>query len=92
MSNVVEFKKLGSQHISGEAICIGCKHEFVASAPVGTHELDCPQCLGNKAVFKYSITRPDEELFKCSCSSFVFNVTRNGIYCINCGNWVNPYE
>lgn len=91
MSNVVEFKKLGSQTIHGEAICIGCKHEWEASAPVGTYELDCPECHGNKAIFKHSVTRIEEH-FKCNCSSFLFSVTRNGIYCINCGNWVTPYE
>ena len=31
-------------HLSGAAVCLACKHEWVAVAPVGTVWMECPAC------------------------------------------------
>ena len=40
-------------HWSGIASCLRCKHEWVAVAPVGTDDLQCPSC-GSGSGVKYS--------------------------------------
>ena len=44
---VIDFTKAKAEldpHISGDARCLACKHEWVAVAPIGTIWLECPAC------------------------------------------------
>jgi hypothetical protein len=68
MGSVVEFKQREEPHQSGEAVCISCRHKWVAVAPVGTWLLECPQCTAVKGVFRWP-TGADEgdSLFVCKC-------------------------
>ncbi len=94
MSNIVEFKKPEETVpcIEGEAICIGCKHEWQAVADIGTIDLDCPECKGSKGIFKHFVERSSELHFECNCGNFLFHVTPTGFYCPNCACWVRPYD
>lgn len=71
-------------HMTGEARCAACGHEWVAVAPVGTHELDCPSCGCTKGHMKRPVMRGDER-FVCDCGCDVFRISRaHGPYCVNC--------
>lgn len=76
-----------SPSITGDAVCISCKHEFVAVAPVGTCELTCPECATTKALFKHPI-QPNER-WVCECSSDLFFVLKSGCMCRVCGTIAN---
>jgi hypothetical protein len=43
MNNVTEIDSLGP-HFVHEAVCFYCRKKWVAVAPVGTQELECPEC------------------------------------------------
>lgn len=90
MGDIVEFGRK-EPTLTGQAICTVCRHEWVSVSPAGTFELECPDCKSTKAVFKHFVDRSDQEHFKCNCGNFLFSVTKNGIYCVNCANWVYPY-
>lgn len=77
-------------HISGEAVCLVCRHEFVSVAPVGMVMLRCPQCDVQKAVMKYPCVR-DDARWECHCGNNLFHVTKSGYYCPNCGDWQHGF-
>ena len=70
-------------HMSGAAACMVCHHSWVAVAPVGTHELECPKCHAAKGYYVAPVVR-DEEVFECNCGCQVFHISREvGQYCVN---------
>lgn len=77
-------------HISGEAICLVCRHEFVSVAPVVVVMLTCPRCDVQKAVMKYPCVR-DAPRWECHCGNNLFHVTKDGYYCPNCGDWQHGF-
>lgn len=83
MSNIINLAEYQS-HISGEVICMVCKHEWIACAQVGTVDLDCQKCGTSKGHFKYPCSR-DEDHWTCRCGSVYFCITPGGYYCPNCG-------
>lgn len=72
--------------VEGEARCLACKHEWVAVAPSGTLWLVCPSCSLERGRFIYPFYRKDEH-WMCGCENDLFLVTREGVYCPNCGCW-----
>lgn len=90
MSNVIEFKPKGEPHLSGEAVCIGCRHAWEATAPVGTDNLECPSCGSMKGLFRYPVSADvGDSLFVCQCGCEALTAYyRKGqfrIQCMNCG-------
>lgn len=87
MSNVVKLPSRADRgpHLSGIAFCARCKHEWVGVAPVGTMELECPECHTMMGLFKHGC-EPDEP-WTCSCGCYLFMVSRQGIICWNCGDY-----
>ena len=86
---VLQFKRKepDEPHLSGNAQCIGCKHRWVAVAPVGTMELDCPECGLNKGRFR-NVCMPEKtkEIWVCGCGCDLFVVVKtDGYMCVNCG-------
>ena len=77
-------------HVSGIAICLDCKHEWAAVAPVGVVWLECPSCSLARGRFKYQHER-DGEQWKCNCGNDLFHVKPEGIYCPNCGVWCEGF-
>lgn len=86
MSNVIAFKKVNEQHGSGEAFCLQCKHEWVAVAPTGTIQLECPECHTLKGLFKFPFNIEVGQLVRaCNCGNQLFYLSPEGHLCANCG-------
>ncbi len=72
-------------HMSGAAACMVCHHSLVAVAPVGTHELECPECHAIKGYYVAPVVA-GEDRFQCDCACSVFHIGRGiGPYCVHCG-------
>lgn len=70
--------------MTGAARCQQCAYEWQAVAPVGTHELECPQCRASKGYMLGSVVRGNEA-WHCNCGCDVFRIHADtGPYCINC--------
>ena len=74
-------------HISGEAKCMECMHEWAAIAPIGTSWLECPSCRLTKGVMKYPAIRSEHLHYECNCGNDLFYRTDKGDYCPKCGAW-----
>mgnify|MGYP006321819925 FL=1 len=78
-------------HTSGKAKCQSCAHEWVAVAPVGTYELECPECAATKGYYLGAMLR-GEETFVCNCGCDVFRISPvHGPYCVNCATPVSGW-
>lgn len=88
MENVVQFKlpEKSDPHASGEAVCLACKHTWTAVAPVGTAQLECPECGTERGVWKYPFSPAvGEELWQCNCGCELFYIIPDGHMCYGCG-------
>ena len=82
-----KFKEDNSPHLTGEARCVSCKHDWAAVAPVGTVELECPSCSLMTGRFINTALRGDE-YFECFCGCNLFMHHRDGgAYCAKCAEW-----
>ena len=86
MSNVVSFDDY-KPHLSGQAMCLQCKYRWVSVAPVGTVELECPECHTWKGSFE-GLTSPDE-VWQCDCGNQHFYLSNAGACCAKCGTYVS---
>jgi hypothetical protein len=89
MSNVISINQ-AKPHISGDAHCIGCGHDWVAVAPIGTSVIDCPECKGAKGIFVNLCCKLSEAHLTCSCGNDFLHITPGGFYCPKCGCNVLP--
>lgn len=72
-------------HLSGEAICLVCRHTWIAVAPCGTIQLECPACGIEKGVFSRTAhCSPYLYCSACGCSHFSID-TNWSAYCLVCG-------
>lgn len=85
------FEKKEELHLSGTCICFGCKHEWSERCPIGTTELECPECHTMKGRMKYEVVR-SEDHWMCNCGNTFFSITLTCIYCPNCGVKQKPYD
>lgn len=74
-----------SPHLSGNAVCLACKHEWVAVAPVGTIWFECPSCGTERGVMKGPCMHVGESHWTCKCGNILFHITKNAVYCPLCG-------
>jgi hypothetical protein len=77
-------------HLAGGARCLACQHEWEASAPVGTWQLECPSCGLMKGMFRYPIGAMEgDSVFVCNCGcEALIAYYRKGqfrLQCMNCG-------
>lgn len=79
---------------TGPARCLHCKHEWVAVAPAGVVDFECPAC-GLYKGHRIGICVPpaDEEIWICQCGGDLFMLRRHGPpLCVKCGlgatSWV----
>lgn len=72
-------------HMSGPARCICCGHEWVAVAPVGEPQLDCPICKTAKGVFVHPVSPRGETRWVCKCGSDLYYILPTGCQCYQCG-------
>ena len=82
---VALFKKT-EQTAVGEAFCIQCKHTWIATAPVGVVDLECPECGTFKGKYKFEFHPAIGQLIRtCNCGNQLFYLTPDGHMCANCG-------
>ena len=91
MSNVIQFPGKGEpsfeEHITGDAHCLGCKHEWVAVIPVGVNAFECPSCHGMQGLMKgLCMTKAPQ----CKCGCWHFYLDPEGPYCALCGLRPSP--
>jgi DNA-directed RNA polymerase subunit RPC12/RpoP len=87
MSNVVSLadKRAEKQpHKAGMARCLNCKHEWAAVAPIGTTDLECPNCATYQGMFK-GIMSTEFPQWQCVCGEWMFFIDMHGCYCAHCG-------
>lgn len=85
MNNVIPLEEY-RPHLSGQAKCLHCKHEWLAVSPVGVYAgLECPECHLVKGI-RAGLVYPSEMMFTCFCGCYVFSICRDrGPMCLNCG-------
>ena len=74
--------------VSGEAVCLACKHEYMAVAPTPVTEMECPNCGLFRSQYKYPIAPNEKEYMrKCDCDSVLFYLLEKDstLLCQNCG-------
>lgn len=86
MDNIIAFPEKKEPTLAGEATCLKCKYECVLAAPLGTSISECPECKCHSLYYKYPVQRNGEE-WMCGCGCDLFRVSKDGIYCPNCGSW-----
>lgn len=87
MSNVIEFAKK-EPHAAGEAFCFQCGHTWVAVAPAGETQLECPSCHTMKGLWKFPFAPSEGQLVReCNCGNQLFYLTPEGHLCANCGTY-----
>lgn len=77
-------------HLSGAAICLACRHEWVAVAPVGTVWMECPSCSLLRGRMAHPVVVGDEH-WECFCGNDLFRLSPRGAYCPNCGEMQEGY-
>ena len=80
MGEIVALFKKTEQTAVGEAFCIQCKHTWIATAPTGVVDLECPECGTFKGKYKFEFT-PQKGTFvrECNCGNQLFYLTPDGI-------------
>ena len=95
MTKVYDFEKervSREPHMSGPATCLECGHEWQAVAPVGTYQMECPECGLFKGVYSGLCQGGPEDTHYLMCSNCeyaVFNISPSGIWCCYCGSEVH---
>lgn len=77
-------------HLAGEALCIGCHHKWEAAAPVGTWQLECPECGSMKGIWRNPIGAAiGDSYFSCHCGCEALTAYLRGgrfyLKCMSCG-------
>lgn len=83
VTDLAQWKLKCSPHLSGEAVCLACKHGWVAVCPVGAYILTCPEC-GCDGHMKGQVLH-DGAHYTCDCGVQLFRIDTVGVYCIHCG-------
>lgn len=86
MTNVVDLVTR-RPHVSGSALCLACRHEWVAVAPIGGELLQCPRCGLHRGAFKFPFLHEGALIWICKCGNDLLHITRDGAFCPNCGRW-----
>jgi hypothetical protein len=84
MSDVIELDSK-RPHLAGEALCVGCKHEWAAVVQdIGViPELECPKCSLMTGYFK-DVFQPECERWVCDCGGDLFFIIPIGKQCARC--------
>lgn len=78
-------------HWEGPAVCLGCRHEWVAVAPEGTSSnLRCPSCDLPKGTAKFPFgASTGDTVLVCHCGSEALTAYQHGgrlyVRCMACG-------
>jgi len=90
VGDILSFPEKVDPHLAGEAKCVACKFTWAAVAPVGTVDLECPNCGGNRGIWRYPILAPvGGHYFVCNCGCEAMTAYFSGgnfyLRCIACG-------
>ena len=88
--NIVDLARAREErepHLSGEALCEACGHEYAVVAPVGVKQpMECGKCGAEASYLKYLVER--SPIWSCNnCESTLVRVSPEGPYCARCGQW-----
>lgn len=72
-------------HIQGEVLCTSCGKEWIGVVPVGTKELECPECHTMKGVFKHHLAPVTKAVWTCNCGNRLFFLLKDKVQCCECG-------
>jgi hypothetical protein len=77
-------------HLAGDALCIGCRHEWAAVAPVGVWQLECPSCGSMKGIWRNPCGADVGDSFfqcQCGCEALTAYLRDRRFYlkCMSCG-------
>ena len=84
---IIDFKTAKEErdhHLSGDAKCLACKHEWMAVAPVGAVWMECPSCTLLRGRYIAHSEYPLDH-WNCGCGCDLFHVIKDCFYCPNCG-------
>lgn len=73
-------------YLTGECLCVSCKHEWQGVSPVGvTDGIECPECGMMKGALKHGVV--PEVFWTCGCGCHLFAVSgiSKEILCWQCG-------
>lgn len=91
--SIVQFKRPEpvQAHSEGTAVCLACRHEWAAVAPVGEQTLDCPSCKLPRGLWKYNFgAQQGDRLFLCLCGSEALTAYQRAghfyLKCMACGD------
>lgn len=88
MAEIIDlFKPKEDPHVSGEARCMECEHTWVAVAPIGVTNFECPNCHTHKGVWCSPIAWSAYPVRTCECGNQFYHITPEGAYCPRCGDW-----
>lgn len=85
--SLAQRKLENDHHLSGPAVCMACKHEWEAVVPVGTIELECPNCHIHKGLLKYGCEPTTAWVCGCGCHVFMLSGESHEMICWNCGQY-----
>lgn len=71
-------------HMDGEAKCAACGHRWRAVAPIGTPNLECPECATHHGVWMHP-AMAQRPLWQCACGNEFFVIHDDRIMCSRCG-------
>ena len=96
MSETIDFaraKAERSPHLSGQARCVACKHEWAAVAPLGTLQLECPSCGLERGQWAYPFSLDKGQMiYVCNfCDSTNFAIQSHRAFCVGCGTTHYPW-
>lgn len=94
VTDLNEYREAQKPHVSGAAVCLSCKHEWEAIAPVEREPacLECPSCGLHKGEMDGNCAPDDDEpLWRCHCDNAQFFIVAAGAFCIGCGS-VTPWS
>lgn len=84
-----EAREARKPHVSGIAICGGCKHQWSAVAPLVTEaDLECPACGAMRGIWCHNFGPEDGQsrLFCTQCGGQMFYVLLRYNLCVRCGH------
>lgn len=87
MSDKVVDIRAKQPHLTGEARCLHCQHEWVAVCEVGIiHGMECPKCSLFKGVF-VALCCPAEghRYLQCKCGNAHYMIVEGFAVCALCG-------
>ena len=84
--NLAEERHARMTNLKGAAMCLSCRHEWEACAPVGETVFECPKCSMMQGRMVYEVTRQGGS-WVCNCGNDLFKIAPEGSYCPCCGAW-----